>query len=661
MGSSYFVRCVRQGVNGFCIDTNDDGVLDTFLGLNGEFSAIAGRSSPYDFTNIETLADLKLYDGQAIIVFVMGRTATKDGYEDIFIWDSTDLSTEVAADTLEGIYVAPTSDPTGASGAWVRSCFYLDPVWFNPACGDGISDCSPTFTAMVALLPITGQTSRHIKVTKPGIYKFNSEVSINIPGVLIEGIAGPGRNAGSIYGTFFSPGANIAGDIFKFTTDADAAAVHSCAMKNIAFRDENNRNYTVNSCIHLHNANSFKAENLWFYNIAGSAIKFTDAVDPQMNNITVDSCGSSGHPSIDGDYSGAGASIQSLSMDGVRVEVSYDSENIYVGAIARACKFNNVTLENSNNASTDNTLLHDAGYKNNWSNVSLNAHHGDDERMEAAGTFNNYNNFTFGSLSNGNPSSLVLLDAAAHCNFSNFTIRETNAADGARYFFKLSNSAVKNQFSNININMYGGFDIDSGCNINTINGLSFENSRAKIININSNGNRVTDINGELDALTSGDLATVAGDRNVISGTFSSLNGVDNVVNFTGDRNHLFGSSFYDITNKPVADSGSYNRIDQSNEGLEETITTDAQTLNHWGVTHIDTTAGALAGTLPNGGYNGQIKTIRMTVDGGDYTLTITRHDTSVPEVLTFDDVGDKACLIWNDNNWATISLKGITP
>lgn len=51
----------------------------------------------------------------------------------LFVWDSSDLSTEVAADTQEGIYV---SSGDGSSGAWVR---YVDkrydPRWFG-AVGD---------------------------------------------------------------------------------------------------------------------------------------------------------------------------------------------------------------------------------------------------------------------------------------------------------------------------------------------------------------------------------------------------------------------------------------------------------------------------------------------------------------------------------------------
>jgi len=49
-----------------------------------------------------------------------------------FKWDSSVLSAQVMADPLSGVYVAPTSDLTGASGAWVRS--ERTPVqtqWFN--------------------------------------------------------------------------------------------------------------------------------------------------------------------------------------------------------------------------------------------------------------------------------------------------------------------------------------------------------------------------------------------------------------------------------------------------------------------------------------------------------------------------------------------------
>jgi hypothetical protein len=45
---------------------------------------------------------------------------TEAGREGLFQFDPSDLSARVAADTAQGIHVAPASDPTGASGAWVR-------------------------------------------------------------------------------------------------------------------------------------------------------------------------------------------------------------------------------------------------------------------------------------------------------------------------------------------------------------------------------------------------------------------------------------------------------------------------------------------------------------------------------------------------------------
>jgi len=55
----------------------------------------------------------------------------EDGRAGTFKWDSSDLSTEVAADTQSGIYVAPSSDLTGASGAWVRQYNTLNSSMFG--------------------------------------------------------------------------------------------------------------------------------------------------------------------------------------------------------------------------------------------------------------------------------------------------------------------------------------------------------------------------------------------------------------------------------------------------------------------------------------------------------------------------------------------------
>ena len=67
-----------------------------------------------------------------------------------FKWDGSDLSTEVTADTQSGIYVTPTSDLTGASGAWVRQFSGEAHIeWFG-VIGDGVTDDTVAIAAAIA-------------------------------------------------------------------------------------------------------------------------------------------------------------------------------------------------------------------------------------------------------------------------------------------------------------------------------------------------------------------------------------------------------------------------------------------------------------------------------------------------------------------------------
>jgi len=67
--------------------------------------------------------------------------------EGVFVFDPSNLSAAVAADTLQGIYVAPNSDTSGASGAWVRKYDKEVSVrWFG-AVGNGSVDDKAAFQA----------------------------------------------------------------------------------------------------------------------------------------------------------------------------------------------------------------------------------------------------------------------------------------------------------------------------------------------------------------------------------------------------------------------------------------------------------------------------------------------------------------------------------
>lgn len=75
------------------------------------------------------------------------------GREGEFVFDASDLSAEVAADTQEGIYVAPSSDATGASGAWVRKFSGpADVRWFGAQANNATNDA----VALQAALNVAG-------------------------------------------------------------------------------------------------------------------------------------------------------------------------------------------------------------------------------------------------------------------------------------------------------------------------------------------------------------------------------------------------------------------------------------------------------------------------------------------------------------------------
>lgn len=127
------------------------------------------------------------------------------GREGVFVWDASDRSAEVSADTQEGIYVAPTSDATGASGAWVRQ--YKGPIkpsWFgaNPVdFTDVATDHTAAFQAMndLAYNTASGYANQlnatnglKIELTRPDLvgrrrYNILSTLTINCDNLLFEG------------------------------------------------------------------------------------------------------------------------------------------------------------------------------------------------------------------------------------------------------------------------------------------------------------------------------------------------------------------------------------------------------------------------------------------------------------------------------------------
>ncbi len=106
-------------------------------------SSVTSADVVINMLSLQDLRDLAPVTGMTVYL-------REDGRAGHFKWSSANHVAEVTADTKSGIYVAPASDLTGASGAWVRQYSGDANIkWFG-AIGDGATDDLGAFNAAVA-------------------------------------------------------------------------------------------------------------------------------------------------------------------------------------------------------------------------------------------------------------------------------------------------------------------------------------------------------------------------------------------------------------------------------------------------------------------------------------------------------------------------------
>jgi hypothetical protein len=209
----------------------------------------------------------------------------------------------------------------------------------------------------------------------------------------------------------------------------------------------------------------------------------------------------------------------------------------------------------------------------------------------------------------------VSLNIADHLTLSNLTIQNWGQTTSNFYSgIDISNSSAYNCISNVTMD---GDDTNKSCYGTTING---------------NHNLVSNVS--------------------VQDTYNKplrigVDGNDNIVSACYFEPGVSGSA-------TASDSGSRNRIvNCSGAGQEETVTALSPTLSHWGITKLDSSSNAINATLPDGQYLGETKIIVMTNASNPCTVSAIHHETSDPEVATFDAVDEVWCLIWTGNEWAT--------
>jgi hypothetical protein len=143
---------------------------------------IAGDSLP---STVATIADLAALVGRPAVVFTLDRGGGQ------WTWASGDQSANVTNDPQKGLWVAPASAPTGASGAWKR--IYsggVNVLWFGAA-GDSVADDTAAFQAcintMIARTNAGGGFGATITIPN-GEYKLTGTLSLRVAGNIVPGL-----------------------------------------------------------------------------------------------------------------------------------------------------------------------------------------------------------------------------------------------------------------------------------------------------------------------------------------------------------------------------------------------------------------------------------------------------------------------------------------
>src|SRR6476469_9714589 len=126
-------------------------VTDVMSLVNDLTSGLATGMRVYA-TRTDMAASIAL--NNAVSVLVEGER------KGLFSLQFSNFSTQVTADTQQGIYVPISGDPTGATGAWVRQVGdYIDPAWFGFSTANSRAANTTALSGMIATLLVRAKNS----------------------------------------------------------------------------------------------------------------------------------------------------------------------------------------------------------------------------------------------------------------------------------------------------------------------------------------------------------------------------------------------------------------------------------------------------------------------------------------------------------------------
>lgn len=188
----------QQNASGYSLPTPEAGYFLRWNGaLNGlenvPFTSSSPGSDSLTVSSLANVTDANTGDWR----YVLGKSTIGDGGQGVWVLTAGDYTSELAADTLNGVYLEYSGED-GSTRAWVRQYSNnIDPRWFG-AKNDGTTDC--TVSVQAAIDFARGSTTQDNAVVEFTSGRWLITDTLNIgPGTKIKGVNGD--MAGLVGGT----------------------------------------------------------------------------------------------------------------------------------------------------------------------------------------------------------------------------------------------------------------------------------------------------------------------------------------------------------------------------------------------------------------------------------------------------------------------------
>ena len=199
-----------------------------------------------------------------------------------------------------------------------------------------------------------------------------------------------------------------------------------------------------------------------------------------------------------------------------------------------------------------------------------------------------------------------------------------------------------------NVRVYDSTDESLLCagasDVRVTNNTFYSDSTGYLVVFQSSGtDDITFTNNTVKSITPAGnpgVSIAVAQKGIVSGNFILDCGTPMALASTVGDSVLVSNNQYTNNTANVSDARAY--------------VTDGGTISSTGITQLNSSSSKVDVTLGEGENIGDIKTVVMREASNSSTVTVTKHDTSDPEIGTFDAIDEVWVLLWTGTEWTTL-------